>query len=176
MNYNSEDNNGVSPVIGVILMVSITIILAGSVYLISNSYINDAGGEPEIINIRVDIDVNGIEERSSEDGTLVHTYSGIHIDVISDTFDWENYKIIVNSKRVFTIRSNSVNVGEVPDASSDPAPENWGKTNAGGNQWFTEHGYRDDLLPMRIGGEYSVKVVNTATNTLVWQNTIIAHE
>lgn len=170
-----KDDSGVSPIIGVILMIGLTVILSGSVYVMSTAYINQAGDEPEIVNVVVDIDVDGVTEYSGEDRTTAHTYSGVSIEIISGTFDWSNYKVLVNSKRVFTIPSSSVPLGSIPDASSDPPPQNSGTSRAGQYQWFTEYGYREDLLPMKVATEYTIKIVNIQTNQLVWENDIMSH-
>lgn len=166
-----KDKKGVSPVIGVILMIGVTITLAGSVYIMAGTYIGMAEGEPEIVNVEVDIVADGISEYS-EENTVVHRYSGVKIDIISGIFDWGNYKVLVNSKRVFTVPSNVVPVGSVPDASTDPGPTNFGRSQAGEHQWFTENGYREDFMPMKTGTPYNVKIINIQTNQLVWENDI----
>jgi len=170
------NKKGVSPVLGVLLMIGITVVLSGSVYLMSNSYIGDAGGEPEIVNVMVNIDANGVSEYGPEDQTVVHRYSGVSVEIISGTFDWSEYKFLVNSRRVFTVPTNAVSHGQIPDASMEPQPWNSGKSSAGEYQWFTENGYRDDFQPMRAGSTYNVKIVNIETNQLVWENDIEAHQ
>ncbi len=168
------DEEGVSPVIATILMIGITVVLAGSVFLISGYYTSLAEGEPEIFVVDVEIDPTGIEEIDSDGGSTGHTYSTLKISSTHKVINWEKYKVTIDGERVFTIPDSKITATNVPDASDDPAPVNSGKTLVGNDQYFTEESYRDDYRPLTQGTSYYVVVVNLDDNRVVWWGYVIA--
>ena len=169
-----KDIEGVSPIVGTLLMIAITVSLSGSVYLMASNYQNMAHGGVEIVNIRVSVHTKGIQEVYSDGTPTGHTYSGLKVEVMSKSFQWGHYKVILASEVVFTVPSSTVLVGEIPDANDEPAPYNYGGTFAGGEQWFSEEAYRNDLLPLTYGTYYDVRIVNINTNSLVWRGEVRA--
>jgi len=168
------DRSGVSPVIGVLLMLTLTVMLSGSVWLAVNTYASDAEGGPEIVNVRVSIETSGIREVSDDGTPTGRTYSGLRIEVISGTYEWQRYKVLVDGKKMFTVGSELIREGSVPDGNSEPAPLNYGVSQAGEVQWFTEDGLRSDLSPLMRLNEYDVRIVNLGTDSMVWQREVLA--
>ena len=77
-----KKNDGVSPVIAVILMVAITVVLAGVVFLWAQSFTDDADGGVDTINVKANAD-------GSDDA--------LYFEVISGTMKWDDYKILTTT-------------------------------------------------------------------------------
>ncbi|MBN1389852.1 MAG: type IV pilin [Candidatus Thermoplasmatota archaeon] len=149
-----KNDMGVSPVIAVILMVAITVVLAGVVFLWAQSFTDDAGGDVETLNIRGEIDVNGLTVSSVD-------YSCLSLEVISGKIDWTKYKVTIETTVVYTSSTTAIGTA------------NTGESNAGDTAFFsaTTLTGTDALVS---GTEYSVKIVNIGDNKVVWDNDIIA--
>ncbi len=153
-----KKNDGVSPVIAVILMVAITVVLAGVVFLWAQSFTDEAGGGGEILNVRGTIDANGFADDTPD------SYSGLEIEVISGTVSWSEYKVTIEGVQVYT---------ETQAAALTAA--NAGSSSAGESQWFTIATYEVVAgTPLVAGTEYNVKIVNIGDNVVVWEDDIIA--
>ena len=81
MKAMKKNDMGVSPVIAVILMVAITVVLAGVVFLWAQSFTNEAGGTVRSLNVKGSID-------ASEDT--------LSLEVISGTITWSDYNILID--------------------------------------------------------------------------------
>ena len=77
-----KNDLGVSPVIAVILMVAITVVLAGVVFLWAQSFTDEAGGDVDTINVKV----KGFDD--------VTDY--IEIEIVSGTYTWAEYAVTVD--------------------------------------------------------------------------------
>ncbi|MCU0799371.1 MAG: type IV pilin [Candidatus Thermoplasmatota archaeon] len=152
-----KNDMGVSPVIAVILMVAITVVLAGVVFLWAQSFTNEAGGTVKNLNVRGDIDANGIVVA----GPVY--YPVLTIEVISGKIVWSDYKVTING----------VSVWDVADLVTAPetiaAGTNTVTSNAGDTAYFSH-----STLAVTSGTEYSVKVVHIKENKIVWEANIIA--
>ena len=129
-----KNDMGVSPVIAVILMVAITVVLAGVVFLWAQSFTDDSGGTVETMNVK---------------GTIDDSAETLSLEVISGTYTWGDYKVLVNGTDELTTATASSSAGETVS--------------------FTEAGYTFD-----VGYSYNIKIINIADNKVVWENNIIA--
>ena len=168
------DTEGVSPVVATLLMISITVTLAGTVFLTASYYQSMAEGEPEIFVVDVDIQEDGLEEIYGDGGPTGHTYSSLSVSSTHRTIKWERYKVMIDGERVFTVTSRQLTANQVPDASDDPGPTNSGRTSPGMVQYFTEEGYRDDFRPLETGKTYHVVIVNINEQNVVWMGDVTA--
>jgi len=98
MKAMKKDITGVSPVIAVILMVALTVVLAGVVFLWAQSFVGD-NDTVDTINVKGRIDVSATE---------------LQLEVISGTYTWADYKITVNGTEI---------VDTTPSADSSSAGE-----------------------------------------------------
>ena len=155
MKAMKKNTLGVSPVIAVILMVAITVVLAGVVFLWAQSFTDEAGGGGEILNVKGSIDANGLV-----DGTPT-TYTVLTIETISGTVDWSLYKVTVGGVQVYDVASLTT----TPDTSN-------GLTASAGDSTYFSVAAWTTLLT--AGTEYNVKIVNIGENALVWEDDIIA--
>ncbi len=182
----TKDIRGVSPVIGTLLMIAITVSLSGTVYIMTSQYTDMAQGGPEIVNIKVSLYAKGIKETDPDGTPNDHTYSGLKIEIISNSMLWSKYKVLLDAEKVFTIPFKYIAEGTIPDANDDPEPENYGRTFAGEEQWFSEEGYRNDFLPLTAGKYYVNPLISpqwaqtspalrTASGTMVECMTIVLY-
>jgi flagellin-like protein len=146
---------GVSPVIAVILMVAITVVLAGVVFLWAQSFTDEAGGGGEILNVKASIDVNGLT------GASGGPYSLVTVEVISGSVDWSQYKITVDGVQIYDVATLATN----PDITNGES------ASAGDSEYFSIAAWS---TPLAAGTEYNVKIVNIGENALVWEDDIIA--
>ncbi len=103
-----KKNDGVSPVIAVILMVAITVVLAGVVFLWAQSFTDDADGGVETINVKASAD--------GSDDDLV-------FEVISGTMKWDDYKILINATtEVTTTAALESSAGEMATFTAAAGP------------------------------------------------------
>ena len=91
-----KNDMGVSPVIAVILMVAITVVLAGVLYLWVSS-LADTDEQMDNLNVKASADLS--------DALLT-------IDVQSGTLTWDEYKVTFNGTTVATL-STETSAGEV---------------------------------------------------------------
>mgnify|MGYP003572387586 CR=1 FL=1 len=152
-----KNDMGVSPVIAVILMVAITVVLAGVVFLWAQSFTNEAGGGVENLNLRGSIDVNGIN-----DG--INTFSVLELEVLSGTIEWSEYQITIAGTTVY----------DVADLTTTPDTANGETTSAGQTGYFSVAAYSDAATPLTAASEYTIKIVNIGDNQVVWEDNIIA--
>lgn len=153
---------GVSPVIAVILMVAITVVLSGVVFIWAQSFTGEADDSVEIINIRGIIDVNGVTDTSTVPGT---SYTGLKLDLISGRMIWSDYRITVDDTEVFTIsESGSADLSTFPTANS-------GTTVAGSSIWFSADTF--DTAPLVVGAHYKIKIINIAKDKIAWEDDYI---
>ncbi|MGA1793782.1 MAG: type IV pilin [Thermoplasmatota archaeon] len=101
-----KNDLGVSPVIAVILMVAITVVLAGVVFLWAQSFTDDAGGDVEKMNVK------GVIDDSDDD---------LIIEVISGKITWGNYKVTVDGSQLTTVTVES-NAGDTAIFNDDVTP------------------------------------------------------
>lgn len=93
MKAMKKNDLGVSPVIAVILMVAITVVLAGVVFLWAQSFTEDAGDSVKTLSVDMELDAG--------DGTLT-------ITPLKGNIDWSEYKIICNGDEItFTGTTNA---------------------------------------------------------------------
>lgn len=163
-----RDNIGSSVVIATLLLVSLTVLMAGALYLVSVQYTDMSDSTAEIMNIKVSISSMGITEVDGSGAETGFFYSALIIENREGYLDWSEYRITVASEQVFTVPSDTLQRSEVPDASDDPAPRNSGRTSAGGAQYFTEEDHRSDFHPLQKGSTYIVRIVNVNRNAVVW--------
>jgi len=99
MKAMKKNDMGVSPVIAVILMVAITVVLAGVVFLWAQSFTNEAGGTVRSLNVKGSIDAGNSE---------------LQLEVISGTITWADYKILVDGSEVSgaSVNETSSSAGE----------------------------------------------------------------
>ncbi|MGA1872155.1 MAG: archaellin/type IV pilin N-terminal domain-containing protein [Thermoplasmatota archaeon] len=169
-----SDDAGVSPVIATIILIGITVSLAGTVYLMTDNYSKMAGDKPEIFVADMEIDVDGVIEVDAEGHPTGHTYSALVVSPIHRHIEWGDYKVTIDGERVFTVMDRHVTSTQVPDASDDPSPVNSGRTVVGAEQYLTEEGYREDFRPLQRGGIYYVVIVNLVENEIVWKGDVRA--
>ncbi|MFW3145796.1 MAG: hypothetical protein ACMUIE_03175 [Thermoplasmatota archaeon] len=163
-----RDDEGSSVVIATLLLVSLTVLMAGALYLISVQYTDMDENTPEIMNIKVSISSMGITELDGSGSETGLFYSALIIENREGVIDWSEYRITVASEQVFSVPSDTLQRSDVPDASDDPAPHNSGRTSAGGAQYFTEEDYRSDFHPLTKGSTYLVRIINVNRNAVVW--------
>lgn len=96
MKAMKKNDLGVSPVIAVILMVAITVVLAGVVFLWAQSFTDDAEGGVETINVK---------------GSLDDSANELYLEVISGTLEWADYKIMVNGTTQLSTTDTSSSAG-----------------------------------------------------------------
>ncbi|MDG6224852.1 MAG: type IV pilin [Candidatus Thermoplasmatota archaeon] len=87
MKAMKKDLAGVSPVIAVILMVAITVVLAGVVFLWAQSFTEGSGDTVTTLNVRIKL---------YEDTTVANQDDKLEIEVLGGTIDWDNYAVKVN--------------------------------------------------------------------------------
>ncbi len=134
MKAMKKNDMGVSPVIAVILMVAITVVLAGVVFLWAQSFTDDSGGTVETMNLK---------------GTIDDSEEELSLEVISGTYSWDDYKVLVNGTDPLTTTVDS-------------------SSSAGETALFT------GSVTFDVGNSYNIKIINIADNKVVWENDIIA--
>ncbi|MGA1820371.1 MAG: archaellin/type IV pilin N-terminal domain-containing protein [Thermoplasmatota archaeon] len=168
------DDRGVSPVVATLLMIGLTVSLAGSVYVMTIKYSDMAEGKPEIFVCDMEIDVDGVIEVDANGRLTGHTFSALMVSPLHRMIDWANYKVTLEGEMVFTVPDRYITSGQVPDASDDPGPTNSGRTIVGDTKYLTEEGLRNDFNPLKKGGKYDVVIVNIKENRVVWSGDVKA--
>lgn len=99
-NMQTKKNDlGVSPVIAVILMVAITVVLAGVVFLWAQSFTEDAGGGAKTLSVDLEL----IRDAGVSDTLTITPLKG--------NIDWTDYQLIFNGAAVDTAALSTTNVG-----------------------------------------------------------------
>jgi len=111
MSVPPPGNEGVSPVIAVILMVAITVVLAGAVTLWVFNLSSQSGEDGEMYFFRSTLE-------ASDDTIHIHLLSG------SDTLDTSKIRVIINGEDVSSISNQEMYAGDelVADAGIDLTP------------------------------------------------------
>ena len=139
---------GVSPVIAVILMVAITVVLAGVVFLWAQSFTDEAGGDVENVNIKA----SAYDNDDSAASPATHDY--ITFEIISGTYDFDDYRVTVDGTTVsVTDTETEYSAGQTVtlDASTETTSELFEPSDS-----------------------VTIKMVNIAENKVVWEDDVIA--
>jgi len=143
-----HDDEAVSPVIGVILMVAITVILAAVIASFVLGLGDQAGdAAPQIsFEYEANSDSNGFESSSFDtDDTIVISHDG------GDTFDATNMRASVSGTEGGSTTDLTVSTSDVVDSTS----------------WSTETSAGDSLT---IGEGTNNKLVSGETVRIIWVN------
>ena len=145
MKSMKKNDMGVSPVIAVILMVAITVVLAGVLYLWVSS-LADTDKETDLLDMKIE---------AFADATVANDYDKIEVTVNSGTVNWAEYKLTVDGEQWYTASASSSagdiavfydTDGVIPAVATDADPG------------FAQS---DDLV---------VKIVNLGTNSVSYQD------
>ena len=101
---------GVSPVIAVILMVAITVVLAGVVFLWAQSFTDESNTTVETINVK---------------GTIDDSAETLALEVISGTYTWANYRVTIDGTVVTTVDVSTSAGGTVTFTDPDILVDNF---------------------------------------------------
>ena len=149
MKAMKKNDMGVSPVIAVILMVAITVVLAGVVFLWAQSFTDDTGGTVETLNIKA---------TATSDGTDNY----LIIEVMGGSVDFTKYQVklteVGDPTNSVTFDSTDLDV---------PATTTY---NAGDTASFTSTSGTDLLTLITTGNSMNVKIINIGDNKIVWEN------
>lgn len=144
MRKNTNDS-GVSPVIAVILMVAITVVLAGVLYLwVSSLADTDEGAETLNVKAEAYADSN------------VADVDKVVIEVIGGTITWGDYKVTVAGEQWYTATASGSagdSVTFYDEGAGAPAD--------------AEPGFD-------VGNELTIKIVNLGDNKVVWEKDLTA--
>jgi len=135
---------GVSPVIAVILMVAITVVLSGVVFLWATSFSNDSGNGLDLTTLKVKLFDDPAGDR-------------LRIEVMKGQVIWGESRIFVSTMD-----------GTTYNADLSGAPE---KSRAGDSVEFdslTDTGGNPAAFDIDIGENVYVKVVNRTSNKEIW--------
>lgn len=97
MKAMKKNDLGVSPVIAVILMVAITVVLAGVVFLWAQSFTDDADGDVE--NLDITVSISGATDAMT-------------IQVTSGTYTWSEYRVTVDGATLDTPSVATTSAGQ----------------------------------------------------------------
>ncbi len=141
-----KNDMGVSPVIAVILMVAITVVLAGVVFLWAQSFTEDADGGVETLNIKVAAYQD--ETNSAADK--------LEIEVLGGTIVWGDYTVKVDGVEWLLFDDGDGVAGNT-------------KTTAGQTAVYYSDadGESGDFLK---GESYKVQIINLEQNKVVFTN------
>ncbi len=139
-----EDLSGVSPVIGVILMVAITIVLAGVVFVWASEFTDYSKEEVDLIQVKLDLKTTLTNHPSQE--LLVYIISG-HIT-------WEEI-----GTRVDGISLNGSN--EKQSAGDEKIFD------------VPNHDFPSGGLKLEVGVEYLVKIISLDNNKIIFNGMVI---
>jgi flagellin-like protein len=99
MKAMKKDLAGVSPVIAVILMVAITVVLAGVVFLWAQSFTEDAGGGAKTLSVDLDLEAT------------VAPAGELTITPLKGDVDWGDYELYFNGA-ILNTTGLTTSVGE----------------------------------------------------------------
>jgi flagellin-like protein len=142
--WNKEDQIAVSPVIAVILMVAITVVLSGVVFVWATSFANDAEGEPYYFHVEPKITTT---PENHPDQVLI-------VSIISGTIKWNEYTVKIN-EIVLNTSTNEDKAGEIEifDIPNGDYP-------TGG-------------IDLQIGSVYHLKIISIDQNRIVFNDILI---
>ena len=143
-----EDEEAVSPVIAIILMVAITVVLAGVLYVWVTS-LADTEDTVKTLNLQGSIGVDAADTKINV--SLEHRGG--------DPITWNDYQVTVDGN---AMSGNPLNGA---DGSSD-SQSTVGET---GYWQYTFSG-----TAFTVGGTYTVKVIHTETANIAWEKKITA--
>ena len=83
-----KNDLGVSPVIAVILMVAITVVLAGVVFLWAQSFTEDTGGGASTLSVDMELTTDGAVDT-------------LYVTPLKGNIDWSDYKLVFNGATEF---------------------------------------------------------------------------
>ncbi len=139
-----KKNDGVSPVIAVILMVAITVVLAGVVFLWAQSFTDDADGGVETVNVKA-------AAYDNDDAGPPATFDYITFEIVSGTYDFDDYRVTLDGTTLTV-------VGATTEFSA-------------GESVSFENNAADLFEP---SDSVDIKIINIADNKLVWEDDVIA--
>ena len=153
MKWKRNAKDGVSPVIAVILMVAITVVLAGVVVLWVTRLSKTEEEAPEILNL----DVKMYSGNTTSETTAADDDDSLVFTVLSGTVNWNNYKITIDGTTIWS-------PGNGWSASATT-------TSAGESVTFTEQGTNKAIS---TGETYNVKIINIEQQKVVWEKDVVA--
>ena len=143
-----EDEEAVSPVIAIILMVAITVVLAGVLYVWVTS-LADTEDTVKTLNLQGSIGVDATELKINM--SLEHRGG--------DPINWNDYQVTVDNKQL----------AAVPFSGEDGSLDDQGTVGETG-YWI----YSFTGTAFEVGGTYTVKVIHTETANIAWEKSITA--
>ena len=135
---------GVSPVIAVILMVAITIVLAGVVFIWAGSFTNETEEEPHYYNVKLTL--------TTDEGSP--PTQNLRVEIMEGRINWEDFNVKIEEVDLAT----SYDEDRAGDDEYFPVPDS--STPTGG-------------IDLSIGISYSVKIVSIDQNRIVYDDDII---
>jgi len=144
MKAMKKNDLGVSPVIAVILMVAITVVLAGVVFLWAQSFTDDAEGDVRSLNIKVSLYSDTADAADK-----------LEIEVLGGTIIWTDYKVVVFGEATITDTDG-------PDSGATDD-----KSNAGDTAVFNLDG---DGSTINAGEGYKVQIIDLEGNKVIYTN------
>jgi flagellin-like protein len=146
MKAMKKDLAGVSPVIAVILMVAITVVLAGVVFLWAQSFTEDAGGGAKTLSVELEL-------MEDPDAALpdVTAETDLVITPLKGNIIWADYQLIFN--------------GAVIDTSALAAVT----TNVGIDQTIDVSGAAE----LTVGTEYTVKMIFIEDQSVILDTDVV---
>jgi flagellin-like protein len=92
-----KNNLGVSPVIAVILMVAITVVLAGVVFLWAQSFTEDTGDTVDTLSVDMELDA---------------TNDILTVTPLKGNIDWADYKIVCNGDEILMTGTTNAGISQ----------------------------------------------------------------
>ncbi len=141
---DKKDLIGVSPVIAVILMVAITVVLAGVVFIWASSFANQAQGEPSYFHVRPSLTTTG---GTNPDQRLT-------VELLNGKIEWDQFSVKIDDIEL-NVTANIDNAGdmEIFDVPHFDYP-------SGG-------------LLLEVGTHYTLKIISLDQNKIVFNDILI---
>jgi flagellin-like protein len=137
-------DKAVSPVIAVILMVAITVVLAGTVFIWASSFSNETQGAPTYYNVRITI--------TTDEGTP--PTQRLRVELVEGTIHWSSFQVKINELSLTT-------TNEEDNAGDDEIFSVPGSSNPGGG------------LDLSLGTSYVIKIISIDHQRTVYNDEII---
>ncbi len=139
-----KDLIGVSPVIAVILMVAITVVLAGVVFIWASSFTNQAQGEPSYFHVRPSLTTTG----------GIHPDQKLTVEILNGKIEWDQFSVKIDDIEL-NATANIDNAGdmEIFDVPHFDFP-------SGG-------------LLLQVGNHYTLKIISLDQNKIVFNDILI---
>lgn len=141
---DNDHQSGVSPVIAVILMVAITVVLSGVVYIWASSFANQAEGSPEYFNVKPELTTTGGN----------HPDQLLTIDILSGDIIWSEFNVRLNDV-VINVSTEQDKAGE-SEIMDIPNGD-----------------YASGGLLLSPGSEYRLKIISIDNNRIVFNDDVI---